>query len=264
MADEETPETPAPPALAAGPWQHDIELVFQDPQVRATVDNFLRSKVQPRMTQYEQQLAASKDAMELWKSFEDNPAGTYAAITTQLYGEEVGKAALDALEQRMNNQPTPEEPPVAETPAAPDPRFDEVYKYFEERRAKDQEAEELAAYDAAVAQIAADPANADIVINRKFHQCVADCNGEFDQAIALYREEVARERLEVMNSLGLTEEQLAELHAKQPPPPTLGHEASNGTAPPTALEYRGRDGLNRAIDDVVAQMKAKSQAPPVA
>lgn len=274
MADEATPgevvdvgaATGAAPA-SPGPWQSDIEQSFADPQVRATVDQFLRSRIQPRMTQLEQQASIAENAQKLWDAFSSDPAGAYREITTELYGEEAGKAALEALEQRLNaaNEQAPAGESEQQPPApAGDPRMDEMYEWFRNQRARDQQAEEMAVYEASLDEVLSDPANADIQRER-FHSFVAATEGDFDQAIAMYREDAARARAEVLTSLGLTPEQVAEMTAKNNnAPAVMGSEvAGNGAPPPTSPQYQGQEGLDRAIEDAVASMHRNAEAPPV-
>lgn len=271
MSDESTS-----PATGAGPWQQDLELTFADPQVRATVDAFMRAKVQPRMTQLESSVAQAREAQELVDAFQTDPEGTYRALTTQMWGE-YGDAVLSALDQRINGSSTAGPGAAATTPPAPaptttqaDPRVEEVYQFVQSERERRQQEDELRAYDSVVEQIVTDPANADIDPDL-FHKYVNIASGDFEKAITLYRENAARELTKASDSLrqqlGMTEEQFAELKAQAAAnaaaPPVMGSSTSGAGAPiPTAPDYRGSDGLKRAIDETMRDV-FKVPAPPV-
>lgn len=271
MADEPTPEsTQAPPAQLSGPWEADIRAAFTDPTVQATVDAFLRSKVQPRMTQLEQSVAAADNAKQLWDAFQADPATTYAEITRELYGPEHGQAALEYLEQRLTATPAPAEtPPVAE-PARQ--QFDpETQLSPDEVQAWRQE-QELKQYDRALDEVLSDPANKDIDRDL-FHTYVAAAEGDFENAVARYRAHVA----EVLTRYGIdpasatpaqqgAAAEVAEGEASTSAPPVMGSEvAGNGVNTPTQPEYRGTEGLHRAIEDATRQSLSKrgDQAPPI-
>lgn len=249
-------ESGVPPI--GGPWQADIEANFEDPAVRATVDAFLRSKIQPRMTQLEQQIANTANARQLWEAFQQDPNAAYASITRELWGDELAEEAFRAMEAKQNaaNQP-PAAPPAAAPaePAAPqqpvmDPRYEQMFEEW-------QRQQELAAYDAEIERITSDPANADIDANL-IHTFVAAAEGDFDEAILRYREFATN----FMLRYGMTPGEVAEQQAAAPA--VLGQDAGGaGAAPPTQVEYRGQEGLHQAIDDAVAQMTRNRQAPPV-
>jgi hypothetical protein len=75
---------------------------------------------------------------------------------------------------------------------------------------------------------------------------VAAAEGDFDNAIQLYREDAARSQVAARESLGLSDDQLQELQR--------GEQAAQATL---GGEYRGQEGLHRAIDETVAAMKAR-------
>lgn len=77
----------------------------------------------------------------------------------------------------------------------------------------------LSAYDAAVDQIAT--ANPDIDVPR-FHRFVHAAEGDFEQALRLYRDDTAAARQEAMASLGIDERRLAELQARGGSLPATG------------------------------------------
>jgi hypothetical protein len=161
-------------------------------------------------------MAYEEEAQQLWNAFQTDPVGTYEQL----------KQAL-----------------TAEGYIAPeyDPRVDEMYANW-------QHQSELKAYDAAIAEIVNDPANADIDPNR-LHVYVAAAEGDFDNAIELYREDAARALVGAQESLGLSDEQLQELRGQQPP-------AISGGAPALEGEGNATERLHRAIEEATARSRA--------
>lgn len=136
---------------------------------------------------------ADYEAEQLWRSFQADPVGTYQAI-----GSELAEAGV----------------------LPDDPRIAEMYADFEQQR-------NLAAYDAAIAEIVNDPANADINPNR-LHQFVAAADGDFGRALEMYRADTA----EVLTTYGLD--------------PGLSR---GETAQPVPVDRSPVDSLHRAIEE---------------
>lgn len=273
MTDINTPDTPAPaaPQVQPGPWENDIRQTFADPQTAAAVDQFLRARVQPRVTQLEQELAGARGGQELLTAFQEDPVGTFNAVQQQLV--EAGYLPAQAQQMAQAAYAESQQQPAAAAPAQTaaagqeDPRVAEMYAAY-------QQAAELEAYDAQVAAIVNDPANADINPNR-YHTFVAAADGDFQKALEMYRADVAG----ILRDYGIdpttaTPQQqesaaaLAEAGQQEaagaPPVMGTGSAAGAGAPIPTQPDYRGMDGLNKAIDDAVAAMVRKGPAPPVA
>ena len=252
--------TPAAPALQDSPWKADIEAISQDPVVQAAFDTYMRAKVQPRMTQYEQQIAAAQDARELYEAFQQDPVGTYYGVRAQL--EEAGYELEEVAEQPIvPDTPAPEAP-------APDPRLEEIYADYQARQQREAEAADQAEYNSLVDQVLADPDNAGIN-KQHFHQFVAaasehtdDVNVMFANAIAAYRADQADRRQSVIDELGLTPEQVAQFEAaRRAAPPVLGSDAGGSGGTEARKERKGLDGLFDAIDEAV--MNPKNNPPIV-
>lgn len=262
--------------IQPGPWQADIEQAFTDPATAEAVDGFLRSRVQPRVTQLEQQLASTRDAQNLWDAIHNDPVGTFEAIRNDLVsaGYPVAEAAAVAQQTVQEGQQAPP-PAAAQTASAAqeDPRIAEMYASYQQER-------ELAAYDATIAEIVADPANADINPNR-LHTFVAAADGDFQRALDMYRADVAT----VLQTYGidpttatpLQQEQAAEIAGRaQAPgqiapvaPPVVGAGAGGAGAPvPTQRDYAAegmspQEALHRAIEDAAKGALGSGEAPPI-
>lgn len=254
------------------PWQADILATFNDEATQDAVDNFLRSRVQPRVTQLEQERAAAEqqyaetqDARQLMESFQRDPVKTFNDVKQQLidlgYTIEEAQAATVAAATEAANA-------AAAQPAAPvaDPRLDEMYNAFQQER-------ELQAYDAMVAQIVNDPRNGDINPNR-LHLYVSAAEGNFDRALEMYRADVSQ----ILGDYGIDpntasvaqQHEAAEIAAGQVPAPAVMGQAAGGVPPvPTTPDYRQQgmspqDALHRGIEDAVANMSRGRSAPPIA
>lgn len=243
--DPTTPDpTPAaaPPAPADGPWSADLA-TFQDPAVRQQVDQLLRTRVQPHVTQLEQQVAASRDAQVLWTDLNADPLGTYVAITQELLGDAAAEAARAQIHQLQNPTPEPAAAPAPqysqpqEVPAPPpDPRLDEMYNHFEQQRVEKLYNDETERVKVQYPDVDTDA--------RLYHMSVSSAGGDFDQAVVLYRD--------ALQQMGV---------APQPPtaPPAMGSDTGGGSVPPS---NPAGETLNDAIDSVFREMRA-NEAPPV-
>lgn len=232
----------APPAAAPpgdGPWASDLASLFPDESVRGTVDQFLRSKVQPYTTQLEQQAAAARDAQRLYSDLNENPYDTYVALTTEMFGEEAGAALLAQLQQDLNSQQPPADtsPPQQQQQQQTDPRLENVLAYVEQQQAEAQ-------YDAELARIQEQHSDVNPDL---FHPFVAASEGDFDAAYTLYAGWVSQ-----WNASNAAP-------ADPPPeaPPTMG---AGTTAPPIERKVTS---IADAVDQFLADQRANSEAPPV-
>ena len=118
---------------------------------------------------------------------------------------------------------------AAPAPAPMDPRVEEMWNVW-------NEAQQLNAYDATIAQIVNDPRNADINPNR-YHLYVSAAGGDFDRALELYRSDVAN----LLEDYGID--------------PTKAPGYVEQTGPQSVQPIDGedpRDKLHRQIDDLMA------------
>jgi hypothetical protein len=156
----------------------------------------------------------SYEADRLWESFQTDPVGTYEAVTADMAaaGYPVG-----------------------------DPRVGEMYDAWKSER-------ELAAYDATIEAIVNDPANADIDPNR-LHTFVAAADGDFANALELYRADVAR----VLDTYGVNGQgQTGGFDHTAPLP--------GETQRPPVENLSPKDALHKAIEEAsAAALRAKAQ-----
>lgn len=172
-------------------------------------------------------MASEQDAIELWNAFAQDPTGTYEQL-----GRELEQAGYQT---------------------GSDPRIDEMYEYVQSQTQGEQAAAEMEQYNAVLDELLSDPALADINRDR-FHSFVAATDGDFEQAIAMYREDAARARVEVVESLGLTPEQVAELQRQDAAPAFTSREGERH-----GYEESAEAKLNRAIEGAVAQSRASRE-----
>ena len=251
---------PTPQYTSSGPWADDIRSSFTDPEVQAQVDAFLRAKIQPHVTQVEQQAA---EARQLYDAFQADPYAAYAAVGEQLYGEQyqppqaaaptpqqpqyfqdqygnvVQPIGYDAqgnpvfgAAQPPAQQPPAQQPPAQQATPETDPRLQAVLEDYDERL-----------YDQAKQQFLSDPANADIH-PALFDQFVANAE-TWDEAAAAYRAYAAA---------------WAAAQDAPPPdtaPPQLGDQ---GQGSPSTQPVEQRKSLNETIDEIFNEQAA---APPM-
>lgn len=237
------PSTPAaPPTAPAGnaPWAQDLNSIFQDEATRGQVDQYLREKIQPHTTQLEQQVAQSKDAMNLWQKLEQDPVDTYVAITQELYGPEAAQAVFSTIQQQMSAQQAAEQQGAPAQPPMSDPRLESVINYVESQQNQQFYDGELARVQQAHPDL-----NADL-----FHPFVAAAEGNFDAAYELYDSWT---------------QQWNAAHAPADPaapeaPNVMGSDTATTTAPPVEAK---KQSLDAAINDFMAENRSNREAPPV-
>jgi uncharacterized protein (DUF924 family) len=241
---KDAPAAPAP-APSSGPWAQDLARTFEDPAIRSQVDQFLRSTVQPYTTKLEQQTQQAEQAMTLWQALEQNPMETYVQMTRELYGEEAANAAIQGINQALQQQPqqTQQQAPNQQVPF--DPRIQEAVNYYEQQRNAEL-------YTQAKSETLA--ANPDIDPDL-FDMYVAGAEGDFQEAVNLYRTHAAQ----WMQKVG-TQQQTPETPQA---PPVMG--SDTGAAPTGDIPTQPKNQtLDEAINDFMAEQRANRDAPPVA
>lgn len=219
-----------------GPWASKIESQFSDPAVRAQVDAFLRSEIQPYVTGLEQQSSQFKDEAKLFQDFKAAPAETYLQITSELFGDD----AVDRVIELLTDEPTqPDEdttpPPVTETQR--DPEMQAMYEEWQAQKRRE-------AYNTELERVLALPDNKDVKANL-LHPFVVAAEGDFDRAVEGYKQHFS------------VETPAAE-DAPETPPNALGSDTNTSTTPPTQQHFNSvDDALDSFFDDL------KQSAPPV-
>jgi hypothetical protein len=245
-----TAAAPAPAAPAAepvandGPWASDLALLGLDAESLTKVNTFLGAKVQPYATKLEQELAAARPATTLFNDL-TNPEKSveaFVAVTYEMFGQEAGDKVIESLQGQ-----TPEQQQATVAAAvAPAEGTAQYAKLDPETQAfLDEQRMESAtrSYDKDMAAIIA--ANPDIP-EAKLHIWVAQADGDFNQAVQLYRAYMA----DVIPA---------------PPDPTapavLGSDTGGGAASTTPVEPK-KQTMQQAVDRTMA-MLAKQDAPAV-
>lgn len=241
QAAEPAPAAPAPqPPAPAGdsPWAADLAGIVPDEALRGNVDGYLREKWQPRVTQLEQQVAASRDASRLYEDLRESPVETYLAMTEQLFGEE----ALTHAQQMFAIEQANQEAAAAQGTEAPpmDPRLQALLD-------REEQAQREAAYAQELATIRAqDPELQDEI----FHPFVIAADGDFTAAHESYRAFVAQAK-QLYGGAAVE---------STPPPTVVGTESAGTTAPPIAPRF---DSLDAALDDTLDEMNGRKSITPV-
>lgn len=237
------PPVAAPPAANPGPWAADLAASFTDATVRASVDQFLRDRVQPYTTQLEQRAAVAQDAQRLWDALAADPQGTYQAITAEMYGAEVAAQIQTTLDGQ--HAAATAAAAAAGEPAPVDPRVQAAIDYIENK----QNAE---IYDAELLKLVTAHPDVDTEI---IHDYIALAEGDFEKAYQMYAYRVGQFNAKVGNGAPVVPPADPAL-----PPPVMGADGATGATPVTPR----RQSLDEAINDFMGEQRAARVAPPVA
>lgn len=241
------PEVQVPEAPVAqgsgGPWQSDLDATFQDPSVKAQVDEFLRSTVQPHVTKLEQSQAETKIASELYSDLQERPGETFLAITSELFGDDLAEKVRSTVVGYYDQDEETDDESVTEEPTGKlDPRVEAL---LQER----DEAKRMEAYTKELDQLVEATKDAEVpVVAKWFHPFVAAADGDFQAAYAGYKEwygEVKQSFVPSNETEGQTE--------TDTPPATLGGEVRAPVTPPTEKKYTS---IDEALDDFIAEVKS--------
>lgn len=244
-----TPPIAPQPQAGQGPWDAELAQQFADPALRSQVDGFLRSTVQPYVTQREQELA---DAKSLYEDFHTTPDETFLDVAGDLYTPEQ-VAAIKAITEQGGQQVQPQ----AAQPAAETPQRDPEVQALLDRERERQEKE---AFDAEFARIKATPGNEDIDYDR-FIPFVAQY-GDFGKAVAAYQEHERAVEAAILAKHNLAPQAATPDPATPAPaqaaPPTLGSDVqAGGSAPPAEPQHTS---YHEAIDDFFGELRSTGQS----
>lgn len=264
MAEEQTPggvqdpvQPQAPPAAPAAPVQYQSNAPWagdlsQFGEHAAAVDQYLRERWQPRVTQLEQQYAQTEDARQFAGMFEQDPVAANVAVNRQMYGDEYGDqlaASLGRPDLLVGTSMQPQQQAAPQQQAQPanlPPEYQEMYQDWADRRAQEQ-------YNAAKMDFLS---TTDQAGNRLY----ADINPELLDPFAAGAETWE----EAVNSYRAYAAQFAQAAPEIPPAPTTIGSQAGGTvgSTPAVPDYsQMRDPVGAAIDDIFSE--AKPVAPPV-
>lgn len=255
---QETPEAPAQgqvteqeqvqaeqaaPAQGAGPWANDLAKVFEDEGVRGQVDSFLRSTVQPHVTRLEQASQVNEDAAKLYADFQDNPGGTYLAVTEELFGDDLTEIIRNHLAGEDADEAVEDETEEVHEGSNLDPRLAKLLEKEDLREQREQ-------YEVELARIRETDPQLDPELLAPF---VVAADGDVDTAYAGYKQ-----WLEKAGVQGTAAEEVV----ADEPPAVLGSDSESPSSPPVRKDYGGS--LDAALDDFFAETKGKGDpAPPV-
>lgn len=256
------PEVDEQTETADAPWTADLAEAFEDETTRATVDGFLREKVQPYVTDLEQRSQVPAVAAKLYEDLSsDSPDETFFQVAEELFGEDVADRLFEAYSGESDENP---DEIVEEAKAEQDePELPEDVRRATEFYVAQQEEQ---AYEDAVT--AARESHADLfpeqlddeAVGRLLGPFVATADGDMDQALEAYTEwsallaagQVSPEDAAAAAAEGLDPDQVPDL-----PAPVEG-----GTNPATPVQ-REYGSIGDAVDDFAAELRAKNAPPPV-
>jgi hypothetical protein len=266
----------APPELS-GPWANDIRERFSDPAQQAAVDQLLREKVQPYVTQREQEIG---NVAGIWDDLWDQEASlpTFLGLAESIYGQEAAQQLAATFQTMFEQQgmPPAQAQQAGEQAAAQQALEQqgnpEDAEGFEEWLSKqppemqrlvmdDISRREDETYNGQLGYIAE---NIEPTVSaqdgRLFSRYVAASDGDLGEAIELWREEMAPavmadpDRFGWTNPAAATEaaEAAAQEPARQAPEGVLGTSAVAGVTPP-AETLPPHQTFDEAIHDFFAQ-----------
>lgn len=247
MADENTPNGEQDSTPNPTPWQDDLEAQFSDPTVRSQVDDFLRGKVQPYVTQLEQSSAPNRDAERLWQDFSTKPTETFGAVAVEIFGQEEADKMFAALRESDATPDSgagadPDNPEFAVDEQALPANVREAVEYVNSQRQEEQ-------FKTALDQVKAD--NPDVnIVEELFYPFISAAEGDWDIAVQTYKT-WADKAQDAFGGADIPDE----INLDNTPPPTLSPETGT-TAPPQQEKY---ENLDDAMDAWFAETKG---APP--
>lgn len=251
------PQAPTPQPQSDSPWASDLNEFFEDPEVRTRADEFVRTKVQPYVTRLEQS-QAPEGAVDLFTDFQEAPQETFLAVAAELYGDDALPYFEAILDELGGGDPQAQqgEPPAQPQGQQLSPEAQEAIDYVNAER-EDQE------YTADVSDLVAANKGAfpeDDVEKAKqlISPFVYTADGDLDQAFEQYRQwasEIGAGNVSPADAAAASEQGIT----PDAIPSVLGDGAN--PAVPANKQYGGD--IGSAIDDFLAEERAKKAPPPV-
>jgi hypothetical protein len=207
-----TTEAPEP----SGPWARELSTQFEDPTVRAQVDEFMRTTYQPYVTGLETRAAELEQAASFVNDLRENPVETYLELSRLLGGEDLATQVQELL--------TPaEQAAVAEQVQETgqlDPRVQELLDERENEKA-------LQEYEGKIAALDVDP--------EIFHPLVISHEGNIEAAYGAYPAYLEQ----VRKAIGV--ETAPSTEAAVPAPNVIGSDARASSTPPLEEKPKSMD-----------------------
>ncbi len=238
-------EAAAIPEPQPGPWSADLEAFFEDPQVRAQADQFLREKVQPRVTKFEQESSQYAPARELYDDLLSDTDGTLNAIVTQIYGDDVAAAVAQAIQGGASQEDVAEAltPEQGALPPEVKALLDDVKPLVE----RDKEEQARNAYRQELDRVKEEFPG---LVEDEFHPFVVTAEGDMGAALEGYKRWLTG--IEARYGPRPVEEAA--------PPAALGTEGAAAVSPSVAVKYGS---LAEALDATLDEMRAARAPTPV-
>lgn len=250
VAEPVVAEPAAPVAEpGAGPWASDLNTYFEDEAGRSAADRFLREKIQPHVTQLEQTHSQYADARSLYDDLQEDPLGTYLAVTAELLGDDArdqiaeliaaGHSPEAATEAVATEAVATEAVATEAQPPALDPTLAAMKDEYERNQAVESFATEMQRVGVPDTE------------KPLFAPFVMAADGDFDVALNGYNQWKAT----AAQTLGFE-------HSPAPvepaAPATLGTVSDAPAAPAVTKQYSSMDD---ALDDTLAEMRARREGP---
>jgi hypothetical protein len=194
------------------------------------VDEFLRTTVQPRVTQLEQATAGNRHAERLYQDFTERPEDTYYSVTQELFGDEAAEAVREALAGNENAPDADDdilsdfEGDLSDLPA----EAREAIEYVQEQRQEQ-------AFNAEIDRIKQDKPDLDLRPDL-FYPFVTAADGDLDVAVENYEQ--------FLNEFKGTATPPPTEEAPDPAesaPATVGTDRTGTSVPPTEQNYGSMD-----------------------
>lgn len=244
------PEAVAPAQPGPGPWAGDFAEYFgENQEVRTAADRYMREKVQPHITELEQH-----PSRQLYADMLEDFEGTVAGLLGEVYDEDTQNAFVEWMAERVEGGEPPAEQPAAAAAEAQPQRSPEDQELLEWARQKRQQEQETAAqaeasehYKTELARVKQLPGG-ETIIDELFYPFVAAADGDLDAALEGWKKYGG----DLRAKFGIPEPE------PKPAPHVLGGDGPPSGTPPTEKKY---ESLDDALDDTLAEMRARRQAP---
>jgi len=260
-APSEAAAVPAVPAVepapeSDAPWAAELREKFSDPETFKAVDEYMRSTVQPYVTDLETKSKPDRDATRLWESFHEDPISTYEGITRELWENdpERAEAIIAASRGQVADDLYTDDDEDTPAPAPDDNLTTEQRQFIEEGI----QAREQKQYEEFLGNIESKITSADPEVNPDgavpfdkeiFQHQLVMADGNAEEATSRYRAYVEKSKqafglnLPAPGSLSTTPD---------PPPPTINSTSQAGAVtPPQQKDYKGD--VSAAIDDMFTE-----------